>query len=65
MTQIDQDNLMYTLVGTSQDIETIIRLRPWMEDEVKSQYGEFRGSKLITDYDAGKNIFEFKILFYR
>jgi hypothetical protein len=56
---------MYTLVGTSQDIETIIRLRPWMEDEVKSQYGEFRGSKLITDYDAGKNIFEFKILFYR
>lgn len=55
----------YTETGTARDIETIIRLRGWIEDFVKSRYGKFSETKLITDYDAKSNIFFFKILFFK
>lgn len=51
------------LEGIAKDIETIARLRPWMEAEVKKEYGDLGESKLITDYDQDKNIFKFKIIF--
>ena len=49
--------------GEAQDIETIARLRPWIEDEWKSVHGLFKSTNLKTDYDADKNIFRFKIIF--
>ena len=50
------------IVGTAKDIETIIRLRSWMEDEGKKMYGDFSKSHLFTDYDSENDIFKFKII---
>lgn len=55
----------YTLEGKAIDVETIIRLRKWMEDEVISQKGMFSRSYLLTDYDAKQNIFSFKLQFFK
>lgn len=49
--------------GEARDIEDVVRLRPWIEDVWSSKYGKFKNTKLITDYDADKNIIKFKILF--
>lgn len=57
--------VVYTLYGKSRDIETIVRLRPWIEDEVLMSHGPFTESKLFTDYDAKTEIFEFKIIFFK
>lgn len=51
------------LEGIAKDIETIARLRPWMEAKVREEYSGLGESKLITDYDQDKNIFKFKIIF--
>lgn len=59
------NEMIYTLSGVAKDIETIIRLRPWMEDEVKYKYCEFSNTKLLTDYDAKNETFSFKIQFYK
>jgi hypothetical protein len=51
------------LSGTAKDIETIAKLRPWMEDEARIKYG-FKGeTRLITDYDKESEIFSFSIIF--
>ena len=55
----------YTLEGTAVDIETIIRLRKWMEDEVVVRKGQYARTQLITDYDAVKNIFKFQLQFFK
>lgn len=65
MGTIESVQPFYTLEGNSCDVETIIRLRAWMEEEIYNSHGEFRSTKLITDYIEEDNIFEFKILFYR
>lgn len=49
--------------GTAKDIETIAKLRPWMEDEARTKYGFTGKTKLITDYDKEANIFSFSIVF--
>lgn len=59
------DTVLYVLSGVSRDIETIIRLRPWIEDEVESTYGEYSHTKLFTDYKPKTETFEFKIVFYK
>ena len=51
------------IMGEAQDVETIVRLRPWIEDEWKSVHGEFKKTHIQTDYDAIRNIFKFKIFF--
>lgn len=56
---------MHNLTGKAADIETIVRLRPWMEDIVKESYGSFSSSKLYTDYCQEKEIFDFKIVFFK
>jgi len=43
------------------DIETLSRLRPWMEDEAKKKKGSFGKTSLITDYDPNRNVYKFKI----
>lgn len=53
------------IAGEAQDIETIVRLRPWIEDEWREQYGDFKNTKLITDYDAETNVFKFKLHFFK
>jgi hypothetical protein len=50
------------IAGVARDIETIIRLRPWMEDEARNIHGQFSKSKLITDYDSENELFKFKII---
>lgn len=57
--------VLHTLNGKAKDIETIARLRPWMEDEVKKSYPFFSKTKLVTDYHADSTIFSFKILFFK
>ncbi|MEY2973518.1 MAG: hypothetical protein RI886_1295 [Pseudomonadota bacterium] len=47
--------------GEVADIETLSRLRPWMEDEAKKKKGSFGKTSLITDYDARRNVYRFKI----
>jgi len=59
------DKPFYTLYGAAADIETIIRLRSWMEDEVKKKQGGFKSTSLITDYDEETETFEFKLHFHR
>lgn len=59
------ENILYTLKGISRDVETIIRLRPWMEDEIRKEYGNFSDTKLYTDYDAREDTFAFKIVFFK
>lgn len=51
------------LEGVAKDIETIAKLRPWMEAEVRKEYSGLGESRLVTDYDANENIFKFKIIF--
>lgn len=53
------------IIGEAQDIETIVRLRPWIEDEWRNVYGNFKKTKLITDYNAKSNIFKFEIHFIK
>jgi len=59
------DNVLYVLHGISRDVETIIRLRPWIEDEIKDRYGDFTTTKLYTDYKPKTETFEYKIVFYK
>jgi hypothetical protein len=48
---VDTDrNVLYVIKGESRDVETIIRTRSWMEDEVRKFRGEFSKSQLYTDY---------------
>lgn len=59
------DSVIYVLTGISRDVETIIRLRPWIEDEIRKQYGDFDTTKLYTDYKQGTETFEYKIVFHK
>lgn len=52
-----------TLQGTAKDIETIIKLRPWLEDEARQKYKYTGDTKLITSYDEKSQIFSFEIIF--
>jgi hypothetical protein len=47
--------------GEVADIETLARLRPWLEEEARKEYGDFGKTKLITDYDRERNVYKFKI----
>jgi hypothetical protein len=58
-------NVVYVLNGISRDVETIIRLRPWIEDEIRSTCGDFDFTKLYTDYKPNNETFEYKIVFYK
>lgn len=51
--------------GEAVDVETIVKLRTWIEDEWKSIHGEFSKTKLTTDYDAERNVFKFTLRFFR
>ena len=51
------------IAGEAEDIETVVRLRPWIEDEWRAQHGEFRSTILRTDYDKENEIFKFQIIF--
>jgi hypothetical protein len=51
------------VMGEARDVETIVRLRPWIEDEWRSVHGQFRKTTIQTDYDVSKDIFKFKIFF--
>lgn len=53
------------IAGQAKDIETIIRLRPWIEDEWSNIHGIFSKTKLITDYDAKSEIFNFQLHFIK
>lgn len=50
--------------GEAREVEDIVRLRPWMEEEWKNMYGDFKKTKLTTDYDAKRNVFKFRITFF-
>ena len=52
-----------TLKGTAKDIETIIKLRPWLEDEARQKYKYTGNTKLVTSYNEGTQIFSFEIIF--
>ena len=47
--------------GEVLDIETLSRLRPWMEDEARKKKGNFGKTSLTTDYDAKRDVYKFKI----
>jgi hypothetical protein len=51
------------LFGTAKDIETIAKLRPWMEDEAREKYGYKGKSRLVTEYNKESEIFSFSIIF--
>jgi hypothetical protein len=64
--KIELDNdVVYVLNGISQDVETIVRLRPWIEDEVRDRHGDFSRTKLYTDYNPKNETFQYKIVFYK
>jgi hypothetical protein len=51
------------LIGTAKDIETIAKLRPWMEDEAREKYGYKGKSRLVTEYNKESETFSFSIIF--
>lgn len=51
--------------GEARDIETIVRLRPWIEDEWKKVHGNFSKTKLVTDYNAKTELFKFQLYFFK
>lgn len=57
-------DIVHTESGEAVDIETIIRLRSWIEDIV-AQYVKFSKTELFTDYDRERQLFGFKIVFIR
>lgn len=54
---------MNKISGTAVDIETIARLRPWIEEEAKKIYGYKGKTKLLTEYNSSQNTFGFTIVF--
>jgi hypothetical protein len=57
-------HLMKTVVkGEVKDIETLNRLRPWMEDEAREKYGYKGKSRLVTEYHEKSETFSFAIIF--
>ena len=62
---VKNDSVVYVSHGTSRDVETIIRLRSWIEDEIKAMIGEYSTTKLFTDYKPDTETFEFKIVFFK
>lgn len=60
-----KSGVLYNLHGQSRDIETIVRTRSWIEDEVRRWKGEFSNTQLFTDYLPDSETFEFKIVFYK
>jgi hypothetical protein len=54
---------MNKIFGTAIDIETIARLRPWIEEEAKNLYGYGGKTKLFTEYIYQQDIFKFTIVF--
>lgn len=58
-------SILYVIKGESRDVETIIRTRSWMEDEVRKVRGEFSKSQLYTDYKPLTETFEFKIVLFK
>lgn len=56
---------LHTLSGVAQDIETIARLRSWMEDEVREKVPDFNYTKLYTDYDPITTHLSFKLQFFK
>lgn len=59
------DSYFHVEKGEAVDIETVIRLRSWIEDEVRIKHGFFNRTSLVTQYDAEREIFEFEIRFHR
>jgi hypothetical protein len=51
------------ITGVAKDIETIARLRPWMEEEARERYGYKGKSNLFTEYDKESESFSFSIVF--
>jgi hypothetical protein len=58
-------DVFYTETGEAVDIETIVRLRSWIEDEVRHARGDFTSTSLVTDYNKEREIFEFKLHFHK
>lgn len=50
------------LEGEVESVETLSRLRPWMEFEAHKAGFDFDKTKLITDYDASRDVYKFKLL---
>lgn len=50
--------------GQAANIETINKLRPWLEDEAKIKYGYTGKTKLLTDYDKDTDTYSFSLEFY-
>lgn len=48
--------------GEVKDIETLDRLRPWMEDEARTKHGLFGKTSIITDYNEARDVYKFKIV---
>ena len=47
--------------GEVESVETLSRLRPWMELEAQKAGFDFDKTKLITDYDASRDVYKFKL----
>lgn len=52
------------ITGQAVDIETINKIRPWIEDEARAQYGYTGKTKLVTDYNKDTQDYTFSIVFY-
>lgn len=52
------------ITGQAIDVETINKIRPWIEDEARAKYGYTGKTKLITDYNKDTQDYTFSIVFY-
>lgn len=56
---------VYELDGTVKDIESLNRLRSWMEDEVRSQGIDFDTVSLYTSYLKEADSYQFTLKFFK
>lgn len=58
-------NRVYALNGEAKDQETIVRLRSWIEDEVRDKGVDFDHTNISMDYNADKGSFSYTITFFK
>ena len=54
----------FVVKGDAKDQETIIKLRPWIEDQARIEYGDFKYTKLFWNMDHETGLFIYEIHFF-
>jgi hypothetical protein len=57
-------NSKFVVQGDAKDQETVIKLRPWIEDEARKEYGSFDRTELYWNMNQETGLFNYEIHFF-